>query len=110
MRAFLTLERAIEEIEKSEKYIADLKKYIQLTENCNADTPEKKIVKYYALIGRVDKVATKMNEEGYRIDGRKYISNDITAVIQSKNTIDELHEIVRAIQKKNITMANKKWN
>lgn len=110
MKAFLTLERAFDEIDKSEKYISDLKKYIDLIENYNADSLEKLVIKYYALIGRVDKVATKINEEGYRIDGRKYTSNDITAIIQSKTTIDELHEMVRSIQKKNKAMANKKWN
>ncbi|MCM3033353.1 hypothetical protein [Niallia sp. MER 6] len=110
MKAFLTVEKASEEIEKSEQYIADLKKFISLVENYNADTPEKLVIKYYALIGRADKVAIKINEEGYRIDGRKYISNDVTAIIQSEITIDELHEMVKLIQKKNKAIVNKKWN
>jgi len=55
-------------------------------------------------------VATKLNEEGFRYENsRKYKSNDITAIIQSKDNIDELHSIVKDIQKRNKKKSTKKW-
>ncbi|MEK5173216.1 hypothetical protein NST63_08485 [Heyndrickxia sp. FSL W8-0496] len=111
MKAFLNLENAKLEITKAEEYIIKLKEFIELVETYEADTFEKLVIKNYAIIGSVAKVANKLNEEGYRHEsGRKYISNDITEIIQSKPTIDELHSLVKDIQKKNITKANRKWN
>ncbi|MEK3856577.1 hypothetical protein [Cytobacillus sp. FSL H8-0458] len=111
MQAFLNLERARQEISKKEKEIEDLKSFIDLVENYEADTIEKLIIKEYALVGNVAKVATKLNEEGHRLEGgKKYIPNDITAIIQSKDTIDDLHSIVKKVSKKNKAKANRQWN
>ncbi|WP_214482931.1 hypothetical protein [Bacillus sp. SM2101] len=111
MKAFLTLDNAKLEIEKAEGYINDLKRFIGIVENYNADTFEKKVIKEYAILGSTTKVATKLSDEGYRYEtGRKYKPEDMTEIIQSKNTIDELHVIVKDIQKKNKTKANRNWN
>ncbi|WP_040206389.1 hypothetical protein [Neobacillus jeddahensis] len=111
MKAFLTVENAKIEISNSEHYIKKLKEYINLVENYETDTFEKLVIKTYALLGNVAKVADKVNSEGFRFNqSRKYTSNDITAIIQSKDTIDNLHEIVRDIQKRNKTKASRKWS
>lgn len=84
------------------QYIQDLQKeiekqeyIIQLIESYTPTTLEQKIIYEYAIEGSVTDVAAKINAEGFRIGERKYISNDITAVINQKPVIDELHEIVK---------------
>lgn len=111
MKAFLNLENAKLEISKAEEYIVKLKEFIRLVENYEADTFEKLVIKYYAILGSVVKVTARINDDGYRFENsRKYTSNDITEIIQSKTTIDELHSIVKDIQKTNKKKANSKWN
>ncbi|WP_410511431.1 hypothetical protein PaeBR_15220 [Paenibacillus sp. BR2-3] len=84
------------------KYIQDLQKeiekqehIIQLIESYSPETLEQKIILEYAIEESVKNVADKINAEGHRIGERKYISNDITAVIIQKPILDELHEIVK---------------
>lgn len=111
MQAFLSLENAKEEIRKAEENIVKLQEFIKLVEGYEADTFEKQVIKNYAVLGSVTKVAEKLNKEGHRFENRrKYISNDITAIIQSKPTLDNLHKIMKDAQKRTKKKANKRWN
>lgn len=111
MKAFLNVEKAKIEIDNAEQYNKKLKEFINLVENYETDTAERLVIKSYAILGNVAKVAEKINSEGYRIDNsRKYTTNDITAIIQSKDTKDQLHGMVKDIQKMNQLKANRKWS
>jgi hypothetical protein len=88
------VDKAKEEIIKLHEEIRELERFIEIAESYEADTFEKKVIKEYAFIGNVATVATKMNEAGYSIEGRKLISNDISEIIKQK-PIDELHKFVR---------------
>ena len=103
-------------VDKAEEYIQSLKAeikriedFVELAENYQADTFEKKVIKEYAYIGSVTNVAKKMNDLGHRIDGRKLDSNDISAIIKSK-PIDDLHRIVRDSFNNQKKRVNKRYN
>ncbi len=88
-------------LEKRKEYITSLKEeisrqleIIEMIETYKPRTLNDRILLEYAIEGSVSSVATKLNEEGLRIDGRKYISNDISDVIKQK-PVDEFHQMVR---------------
>jgi len=82
-------------IQELHKEIKKQEHIIQLIESYSPETLEQKIILEYAIEGSVTYVADKINAEGHRIGNRKYISNDITAVIIQKPLLDELHDIVK---------------
>lgn len=87
MRTFITVEKAKEEVEW-------LKNYIKIAENYEADTIEKRILKEYAHTGSSQRVAAYLNSQGFKINKRDILSQDVTAIIRSKAS-DELHKIVK---------------
>jgi len=87
VRTLITVDKAREEIEW-------LQNYIQIVENYETNTIEKRILKEYAYIGNSQKVAAKLNSEGLSINKRDLLPQDVTAIIRSKAT-DDLHKIIK---------------
>jgi hypothetical protein len=83
-------------LEKAKEQIAELQRFIKLVESYNPDSFETTVIYEYAIQGSVARVASKLNEQGQRINGRKLTSNDISAIIVQK-PFDELHEIIRRV-------------
>ena len=90
----INLSRRREYIEALNKEIAEQHRIITIIESYLPQSIEERIIHEYAIEGSVTNVAKKLNEEGLRIEGRKYIPNDITHVITQKPR-DELHQIVK---------------
>ncbi|MCY8488769.1 hypothetical protein [Bacillus atrophaeus] len=84
-------------IEKAKQTVKDLNNFIKLTEECSADTFEKKVIKEYAIHGSVSKVSDLINEQGIKIGNKKVKPSDISKIIQSKPHVNELHVIVQKI-------------
>ncbi|WP_416826106.1 hypothetical protein [Ectobacillus polymachus] len=93
MYKFLTVDKAKEKIK-------ELQIFVSLAESYIADSPEKIAIKEYAHVGNVKKVADKLNDLGYRLGNRKYISKDVTEIIEKEPT-DEFHAIVKKVQREN---------
>lgn len=83
-----------EYIQKLQQEIETQQRIIQLIESYTPVSLEQKIIHEYAIEGSGTIVADKLNAEGHRKDGRKYIGKDISDVVNQKPT-DELHEIAR---------------
>jgi len=65
-------------------------------EGYHAETLEQQIIKEYAYLGNLGKVAEKVNEMGYSIHGQPYKGTDITDVIRGRGKgSDELHKVIR---------------
>ncbi|MCL6457663.1 MAG: hypothetical protein K6T85_06620 [Gorillibacterium sp.] len=84
------------------EYILELQKSIEiqqhiiaLIESYEPITFEQKVCHKYVIEGSVKNVSDMLNMEGYRIEGRKYTSNDISAILIRKPTDDEIHEIAK---------------
>jgi hypothetical protein len=89
----ISLQKRKDYIEALQNEIKHQNEIIQLIESYSPDTLEQRIIHMYAIEGSVTDVANKLNAEGLRIEGRKYISNDVSAVLRSKPTLDKLHEV-----------------
>ena len=90
----INLEKRKEYIEVLSKEIAEHQRCITLIESYTPNSIEERIIHEYAIQGSVTSVANALNQEGLRIDGRKYTSNDISAVLRQKPK-DEFHQIVK---------------
>lgn len=90
----ISLENRKEYINSLNSEIEEQQRIINLIESYIPSSLEEKIIHEYAILGSVTNVSKKLNEEGWRIEGRKYNSNDISAFITGKGK-DELHQIVR---------------
>ncbi|MEK5070237.1 hypothetical protein [Sporosarcina sp. FSL K6-1508] len=88
MKNLKTVEQAKKEIEK-------LQGFVVLVESFHPETLEEQIIKEYAYIGSVEKVANKVNELGYSNDGRPFEKEDITNIIKGKPTND-LHKLIKS--------------
>lgn len=84
--------KLLKTIEATKKEIKELQSYVFLVENYQATTLEEKILKEYALLGSINKVIDKINDEyGHeRIDGAF-----VTKLITSK-PMDELHKRLKS--------------
>lgn len=96
------------EISEAKEHIKELEKYIELVENYDARTFEKKVFKLYVLRENVTKITKELNEEGYRIGNRKLITKDVSDLIKSKAT-DEMHEMARRMFNQNKKRSSLKW-
>ncbi|WP_410981519.1 hypothetical protein [Bacillus pacificus] len=65
---------------------------------------ETAVIYEYALDNNVSKVAVKLNEQGYTMEGtrgsKKISSNDVSEILQG-DELDDLHVIIKNIFKKN---------
>jgi hypothetical protein len=75
-------------------------KAINLIESYIPTTFEQRVIHLYAIEGSVKAVADKLNAQDERINGRKFISNDISAILKQK-PIDELHAITQIAFERN---------
>ena len=82
-------------VEQAKNQIAKLQAFVDLVEDYQAETLEQQIIKEYAYLGSLTKVAEKVNRLGYSIDGRPYEGTDISFVIKGKGN-DELHKVIRS--------------
>lgn len=89
-----TVEKAERDINVLEEAIRTIEEFVIEARALPEETPEQKAIKYYAHCGRVVEVANKLNEEGYKIDGRKWISNDVSTLIDQP-TKDEFMKKLR---------------
>jgi hypothetical protein len=65
-----------------------------LVESFQPETLEGQIIKEYAYIGSVEKVAARVNEMGYSNGSRPFEKEDISNIIKSKPTAD-LNKLIR---------------
>lgn len=89
-----TVEKAERDINVLKEAIRTIEEFVIEAKALPEETPEQKAIKYYAHCGRVVEVADKLNEEGYRIGGRKWISNDVSSLID-KPTKDAFMQKLR---------------
>ena len=95
-------------------YIKDIKEKIEIYEkllkiiDIEAQNTTEKIFLIYAQSGKVAEVAAYVNNEGLRLKGknkpfRKYISDDITRILEDKNNIElvdkNLYKLVLKMKK-----------
>lgn len=98
-------------IETAKKLIKEYQNYIDIYESYEPKNMKQMAIKLYAELNNVNKVANKLNELGYRKDGKlvagkrakvKLNSNDVTEIINSDvDDDDPLHLIVKKILNKN---------
>lgn len=86
---------SLKTVEQAKNQIAKLQTFVDLVEGYQAETLEQQIIKEYAYLGSLVKVAEKVNRLGYSIDGRPFEGGDISSVIKGKGN-DELHKVIRS--------------
>lgn len=88
--------RVLRTVDQTKGRIEKLQIFVDLVEGYRPETIEQKILKEYAYLGSVVKVAEKVNVMGYSIEGRPYEGTDITNIIKGKGKgNDELHKLIR---------------
>ncbi|PFK48940.1 hypothetical protein [Bacillus cereus] len=91
-------------LQQAKELIKELNDFIELVSNYKVTSLETAAIYEYALENNVSKVASKLNEKGYRAQGvkgpRLLSSNDITEILKGK-VIDELHAIIKSMFEKN---------
>jgi hypothetical protein len=97
------------EIAEAREQIKRLKEYIEKVESYQADTYEQKVFKLYVLCENVTKVTKELNEQGYRIGNRKLVTKDLSDLIRSKPSLDEIHELARKLFNRNRKRAATSW-
>lgn len=98
-------------IEEIKKRIKEYQNYVDIYESYEATTMKQMAIKLYAELNNVNQVANKLNEKGYRKDGKlvagerarvKLISNDVTEILNSDiEEGDLLHPEVKKILNRN---------
>lgn len=89
-----TVEKAERDINVLKEAIRTIEEFVIEAKALSEETPEQKVIKYYVHCGRGVEVADKLNEEGYRIGGRKWIINDVSSLID-KPTKDAFMQLLR---------------
>ncbi|MFC5591590.1 hypothetical protein ACFPRA_22145 [Sporosarcina soli] len=83
-------------VDQAKKEIATLQRFIDLVESFQPETLKEQIIKEYAYIGSIEKVAIKVYELGYsKSDGNPYEKGDITNIIIGKPAND-LHKLIKS--------------
>lgn len=86
--------RILKTVDQAKRKIEKLQMFVDLVEGYRPETIEQQILKEYAYLGSLVKVAEKVNTMGYLIEGRPYEGTDITNIIKGKGN-DELHKYIR---------------
>jgi len=86
--------KILKTVDQVKRKIEKLQMFVDLVEGYHPETIEQKVLKEYAYIGSIVKVAEKVNTMGYSIDGRPYEGTDISNIIKGKGN-DELHKYIR---------------
>ena len=91
-------------LQQAKERIKELNDFIELVSNYKVTSLETAAIYEYALENNVSKVASKLNEKGYRAQGVKgpriLSSNDVSEILKGKE-IDELHAIIKSMFEKN---------
>lgn len=83
---------------------------LKRTETYTTNNYEELVLKSYVLNQKQTTVADYMNDQGYKYEGRKFISGDIREIILykgNKNVVSWLSELARACYEYN--KSNVKW-
>lgn len=91
----LTFMKNLQIVSKIKSNIEQLQRYVDLVESFQPETLEEQIIKEYAYIGSIEKVATKVNDMGYSNEGQSFEKDDISKIIKSKPS-NELHKLIRS--------------
>lgn len=91
-------------LQQAKELVKEYNDFIELVSNYKVISLETAVVYEYALDNNVSKVASKLNEKGYRAQGvkgsRKLSSNDVSEILRGE-VIDELHAIINNMFEKN---------
>ncbi|SCC68908.1 hypothetical protein [Bacillus wiedmannii] len=91
-------------LHQAKERIKELNDFIDLVSNYKVNSLETAAIYEYALENNVSKVASKLNEKGYRTQGvkgpRMINSNDVSEILKGKE-IDELHAVIKSMFEKN---------
>lgn len=90
----MTIDEALKEIE-------DLKKYIKMLEEYQPVNFEQEAIKLYVELESVTKAAVELNNKGYKVNGRKVISKDVSDLIRAKKANDDLQELAKKMFSRN---------
>lgn len=90
-------------IDEAKEQIQRLEAYIELIEGYVPEAFEQHAIKFYVVHEHVAKVATILNDLGFRIGKRKVIGTDVSDVLRAK-PMDELHEMAVKLFKQNRKM------
>lgn len=101
-KPIITVDNADKLIAELEEDIKRIKHFKKLAEEYPSESIEEKIIKHYAQHGNASKVAQMLNDEGYMVDDRKWITKDVTNIIVNSKSKNELVKIVRAQYKRKI--------
>jgi hypothetical protein len=88
MAQLITYKNAKEEVKR-------LQAYIDLVDNFEADTIEKKIIKEYAFTNNGSEIARIFEQRGITMSGKPITKEDVLSVIKGKAN-DELHKILKS--------------
>ena len=101
----------IMKVEQAKQLIQKYQEYVDAYENYHPSNMKQTAIKLYAELNNVSEVAHKLNDLGYRKDGKlvagkrgqvKLISNDVTELLNSEvDPNDQLHPIVKKILNRN---------
>lgn len=86
--------RNLKTVDQAKEEIAKLQIYVNLVENFQPETLEEQILKEYAYLGSIVKVADKVNKMGFLLNGNPVEKEDVSAIIRSRGKND-LHKVLR---------------
>jgi hypothetical protein len=95
-------------VERAQKEINRLKRYIELVNSYETSTTEKWIIKEYAYTNSFRQVVKHAREKGYTYNGNEINKEFVSSVINSKPS-DELHRILRTGYKFRIKQNKRKY-
>lgn len=87
-------------IDEARKEIEALQNYVTMMENYKPVGYQQEAIKLYVELESVTKVAIELNAKGYKVNGRKVISKDVSDLIRSKTT-DDMHELAKKMFHRN---------
>lgn len=97
-------------IEKVRERIKELQAYVDAYDCYDPVDMKQTAVKLYAESNNVSAVAKELNEQGFRKEGKlvagkraqvKLNSNDVTDLLISDDSMDEMHEMVKRVLNQN---------
>lgn len=101
MKNFRTLEQAKKDLQK-------IQEYVELIENYQPQNFTQTVIFTYALLGNIEKTADLLNNQNYSFDDRTIEPKDISHIITSSPTKDDLlHKQIRTLYLKK-TRANRR--
>lgn len=95
-------------VEQAKAKIKELENYIDMVETYKADSLDKEAIRGYVLIENVNKVASELNEKGYKIGNRKIIGKDVSDIIRGRVT-DDMHALAKKMFTSNRKRSARQW-